>query len=331
MQIVTQRDQSQPSPVAVPKRRILCATDLSLRSERAMRRAALLARQMNAEVHFVHAVSDRLSGRILRAKVNRAYALLLSQSERLVRHAPENVTTAVRLGKPLDVLIAEAREYQPDLIVMARPNRRRLDAITGTTAERMIRGGGCSVLLVAGSSEGPYKRVVLATDASSTSTHVIRTVQDMGMLEHAYAWVVHAFGMPYHHIVTSDSFHTYEDLLLQTEWNSAARRDVIESLDDAGIDLTRVHITTEQAQPLTAIQRSIDQVQPQLLVIGVSRWLALKRILAGSVADQVFRTVNCDVLAIAPSSAAKMWDSLRSPVLSGGARREVAGAAHRQA
>lgn len=287
----------------LPKPRILCATDLSVRSARAMQRAGLLARQMNAETFFVHAVSDRLAGRVLRMKVNRAYMRLASESESVMKHAPYDATAAVRLGKPLDVLIAAARDYKPDLIVVARPKRRRLDAMLGTTAERIIRGTGCSVLLVGNTAEQAYERVVLATDLSSTSKQVTRTASKMGVLENADAWVVHAFGLPDRDLATIDSFSYAEGVPPQIHWHSTARRDVLHSLRDAGVDLKRVHVSTEQGRPLTAIQRAMHEMQPELLVIGVSRWLALKRILAGSVADQVFRSVTCDVLAISPAAA----------------------------
>jgi nucleotide-binding universal stress UspA family protein len=291
----------------IPKPRILCATDLSARSERAMQRTALLARQMNAEAFFVHAVNDSLAGRVLRSKVNRAYARLTFQSERLMKHAPENAMAAVQLGKPVDVLIAAAREYNPDLIVLAQPKRRRLEAIVGTTAERIIRGTHCSVLLVSNSAERAYERALLATDLSSTSAHVTRTAVNMGVLKNAYMWVVHAFGMPYHDLAAADNLDHIEDMARQINWHSMARQDVLRSLDDAGVDLTRVHVSTELARPLTAIRRALDAGQPELLIIGVGRWLALKRLLVGSVAHQVLRSVNCDVLAIAPPPAERKW------------------------
>ncbi|HEY0939694.1 MAG TPA: universal stress protein [Steroidobacter sp.] len=304
--------QSAALPTHVPKRRILCATDLTARSARAMKRAAMLAQQMDAQAHFVHTVSDLLAGRVLRSKVNRAYARLTEQSDRLMRHAPYDCTAAIQLGKPINGLIEAARELNPDLIVMAQPKRRRLDAMIGTTAERVIRATGCSVLLTAGDAERPYERVVLATDLSPTSMHVTRTAVDMGVLTSAETWVVHAFGLPYHDIATSDSFkvdqlNLVDGLARQARWHEAARRDVLRNLDDAGADLERVHILTEQASAPNAIRRALDLVQPELLVIGVSRWFALKRILIGSVADQVFRSANCDVLAIAPAAAEKQW------------------------
>lgn len=303
---VQQTWQRMAVAAGMPRRRILCATDLTTRSDRAMQRAALLAWQMNADVHFVHALNDKLAGRVLRSKVIRASNRLALHSQRLMQHAPESVTSEVQLGSPVDILIAAAREYKPDLIVIARPRRRSLDTMLGTTAERVIRGTGCSVLLVGSAAERPYERMVLATDLSSSSAHAARTAVNMGMLKNASTWVVHAFGLPYQDIATADDFDI-DGLTAKTMWHSTARRNVLQSLDDAGVDVARVHVSTELSRPLTAIRRVMDQAQPELLIIGVSRWPALKRILIGSVAHQVFRGVSCDVLAIAPPPAERKW------------------------
>lgn len=284
-----------------PQRRLLFATDLTARSERAMQRAGLLARQMNAKVFFVHAVDDSAPGRVVWMKVNRAYARLVSESERAMKHAPHDATAAVRLGKALEVVIAAAREYKPDLIVMATPKRRRLDALIGTTAERVIRSTGHSVLVVGGTAARAYERIVLATDLTSRSERVTRTLVGMGMLKNAQTWFVHAFDLPYHHVAAVGAFNARHGIASDT------RRDVLKTVGDAGADLARVHVLTEQARPLGAIERAMERVQPELLVIGVSRWFALKRILVGSVADQVFRGVDCDILAISPSLTGTKW------------------------
>jgi nucleotide-binding universal stress UspA family protein len=256
---------------------------------------------MNAEVHFVHAVAELLSGRVLLMKVNRAYGRLKSESERAMKHAPHAGTAAVRIGTPLEVLTAAAREFKPDLIVIARPKRRRLDAAIGTTAERIIRSTGCSVLVVGSAAQRAYERVAVATDLTSRSVHVTRTLADMGMLKSADTWFVHAFDLPYHHAAAVGTFNARAGIASQ------AKHDVLQTLGDAGVDLARVHVLTEQARPVDAIQHAMERVQPELLVIGVSRWFALKRILVGSVADQVFRGVNCDILAISPSLTGMKW------------------------
>ena len=59
--------------------RIVCATDFTARSDLALSRAVLLARQTGARLTLVHAVDPRQSQRQVRAQVNRAYVQLLSK------------------------------------------------------------------------------------------------------------------------------------------------------------------------------------------------------------------------------------------------------------
>jgi nucleotide-binding universal stress UspA family protein len=63
-------------------------------------------------------------------------------------HAPHNARVSVRHGTPVHAITESACEWQPDLIVMARPRQRPLDVILGTAAERVIRATGRPVLLV---------------------------------------------------------------------------------------------------------------------------------------------------------------------------------------
>ena len=178
------------------RRRLLCAVDLTERSDEAMRRTALLAKQLNAHVMFMHAVDDSHSGRVIRMKVNRAYVRLHALSERVMRGASADTIVSVRLGKPLDAIAETARDWTPDLIVMAAPRRRRLDLILGNTAERVIRNTDCPVLVVRRPALSAYNGVVLATDLSITAEHTARTAGDVGVLENGIACVVHAFGAP---------------------------------------------------------------------------------------------------------------------------------------
>ena len=289
------------------RKRVLCATDLSPRSDQAMLRAALLARQMNAQALFVHAVDDSQPGRTIRMKVNRAQVRLLSQSERAMKHAPKDAEISVRLGKPVQVIAAASAEWNPDLVVMAAPRKRRLDVVVGTTAERVIRATHRPVLIVSGAATGAYENVVLATDLSPTSAHVARTAVDMGLLANAYAWLVHAFAPPYQGMITTEAVLEEQLTEHKRRWRDAISRELVRELEEAGVDPTRVHIAAEPARPLDAIERALERARPELLVIGVSRWFMLKRLLVGSVADQVLRKINCDVLAISPAASRKTW------------------------
>lgn len=287
--------------------RMLCATDLTQRSDDAVRRAAMLAKQMNGEVLFVHAVSEVRSGRIMRMKVNRAHVRLLSQSERAMRHAPSDAHTAVRIGQPVEAIAAAAEEWSPDLIVMAAPTQRRFDALIGTTAERVIRATQRPLLIVSEPADEQYEKLVIATDLSENSTHAARTIGRMGLLERAHAWIVHGFD-PLNHGL-SNQFGALGDNVIerQRQWREAISRQVAQHVRDAGVDRRRVQILAEPAAPLSAIRNALERARPQLLVIGVSRWFMLKRLIIGSVADQVLRSITCDVLAIPPSVSRVPW------------------------
>lgn len=138
----------QPLGKLTLARRILCATDLTDRASAAERRASLLAQQLGAEVMYVHALPLALSRRVRRLSFARAHVQLLSRAERAMAHAPHNARVSVRYGTPVQAITECACEWQPELIVMARPRQRPLDLIFGTAAERVIRATGRPVLIV---------------------------------------------------------------------------------------------------------------------------------------------------------------------------------------
>jgi nucleotide-binding universal stress UspA family protein len=285
------------------RKRLLCVIDLGTRTNDLVARAALLAQRMQAQVMFVHAVSGAYSGRVLRMKVNRAHAQLLSIAERAMKHAPQDANVGVRIGKPLAVITEAAKEWDADLIVMSAPRRRRLDYLLGTTAERVIRATQRSVLVVSQPMKGPYSRLVLASDRTWTARHVASTAVSLGVLENAHAWVVHGYMPPYEGMITRDALDEEQHARNQLIVRERMHRELVEDLVAAGVDLRHVNVRAEPASPFRVIRSTLETTSAELLVIGTSRWFALKRLLFGSVADEVFRSVECDVLAVAPAFA----------------------------
>jgi nucleotide-binding universal stress UspA family protein len=285
------------------KRRLLCAADLTTRSDAALLRTAFLARTMDAEVMLVHAVDDSQSGRVLRMKVNRAKVRLMTHAERVMPHA--DAESVVRLGKPLQVITSVAREWEPDLIVMAAPRRRSFDQLLGTTAERLTVAARRPVLLVSRPAQASYGRVVFASDLSTTSAYAARAAADLGVLENSSTWAVHAFDPTYPGLIAADE--RTERLIEEHKrrWRHEVRRELLHQLERAGIDRDRVQLSAQAAEPVEAIERVIERVRPDLLLIGVSRWLTLKRMLIGSVSHQLLRTISCDILAVPPPRVRK--------------------------
>lgn len=284
------------------ERRILCATDLGLRSDRAVRRAAVLAKRLNARVLFLHVVRERQPERVVHLKANRARVRLMVQAEKAMSHAPDLASVEIHIGKPRKVIAEIAAEWNADLIVLASPISRRYDRILGTTAERIIRSVACPVLLVNQEPMESYKQIAVASDLSATSARVAQAVRRLGVLDEAFAWFVHASEPAFNGSPAEEPAALEELEHRRARWRDVVSAELSAQLAGAGLDLSRVRIAAEFASPLDGIEEIIEKLDPELLVIGTSRWFVLKRMLLRSVAHQILKRVSCDILAVPSQS-----------------------------
>lgn len=278
--------------------RIVCATDFAARSGFAVSRAVLLAQQTGARLTLVHAVDPRKSGRNLRAQINRAYVQLLSKVDQAFGSASAAIDIAVRAGSPLDVIARVANESNADLVVLAAPQRRRFDSIFGTTAERLLRAIKRPVLVVHREAQSSYGRVAMAVDLSNTSLPMIQAAARLGMLHDAETTLLHATNPPHEGMLKNAGVdeRTIDDF--RQGWRDDARLRVQAMVTAAEMAIERTRILVRMESPAAAIRRVLEQEQPDLLTIGASRWLLIKRLLIGSVTDSLLRTSMCDVLVV---------------------------------
>jgi universal stress protein E len=284
------------APFARP--RVLCASDLTSRSEAAVLRAAAIAQQLDADVLLIHVVGDRQSDRVTQLKANRARVRLMVQADRAMKHAPSAAKIEVHLGKPTKLIPEIAREYGADLVVLAMPSARSASALIGSSAERILRAIDCPVLFVSGDPATHYEKVAVATDLSELSIRAAQTVAQMGLLTDARVWFVHAFEPPLTGMTTDQVTAAQHLEAWRRERSSLIHAQLMPELQEAGFDLSRVHIVATPARPLEAIEHVIEHADPQLLIIGTGRWLMLKRLLLSSVAHQILSKVRRDVLAV---------------------------------
>lgn len=142
-------------------RRILLPTDGSHCSERAARQGLELARQLGAQVCFLHAVEDPLQGYVAEGvayipqvgeELERAGRELLERW--LERAETAGVPATVRLvhGSPSDALHEAEKDH--DLVVMGTHGRRGLARwMFGSVAETALRRAEIPYLLVRGDDE----------------------------------------------------------------------------------------------------------------------------------------------------------------------------------
>jgi nucleotide-binding universal stress UspA family protein len=239
-------------------------------------------------------------------QANRAYVELLSQVDRAFGSAAGFIDVVVRRGEPRNVIAQTAIEWDADLIVVAAPQSRRLDAIVGTTAERLIRTAKRPVLVVHREMQGVYQNVAIATDLSNASVPMLRTAVRLGALDQASATVVHAIHPSYDDMMRSAGLDESAIGLWHRSSQTGARQRLQAIIAAAGLDPQSVRAIVRSDPPAKAIRNVLESERPELLAIGASRWFLLKRLLIGSVADRLLRAASCDMLVIPHRSAVLM-------------------------
>ncbi len=285
-------------------KRILVASDLSERSQGALQRAISLAKQFGWELSVLHVVDDDRPRTLIDAELRATeVALRDALSRGAVGELVGEPTVSVVPGDPFRSIVDEANRFEVDLIVMGSHRKRLLgDIFTGTTIERVTRLGGRPVLMVNREGVAPYLKVLAAVDLSEASAHALKTAQGLGLLDLERDAAIHGFvplgeSMMYYAGVERERVDEHVEVSA-----SQARAAVTKFLSDNGFDRLSNVLLIEKGTPFEAIEAGISQLQPDLLVIGTRGHGGLKRILLGSVADQVLRRVECDVLAVPPEA-----------------------------
>lgn len=103
---------------------ILVATDFSARSDRALRRATLLARQSGATLSLIHVVDDDQARRIIDSERSAATELLSEQAATLTKIDGVPCDARVIVADPFAGIIRAAEESAPDLLVGLIVDRR---------------------------------------------------------------------------------------------------------------------------------------------------------------------------------------------------------------
>jgi nucleotide-binding universal stress UspA family protein len=284
-------------------RRLLAATDLSSRSDRALRRAALLARQLDAELLLLHAVDDDQPASLVEAERREAWSLLRAQAAGLpdVQAAPP--TPLVEAGDPFEVVLQVADARSAALIVLGEHRRQPLrDIFAGTTVERVMRHGRRPVLMVNQPTAGPYRHLLAATDLSPHAARAIRAAMRLGLLEGADLTLLHAYepaGLGALALADAPpaSIAAHE---------AAEARTAAAALADFAAPLDLPHPPERRVAPgraATVIKDMAARLRPDLLLIGTAGAGFLRRAVIGSVAAEVLGAVRCDVLAVPPDGA----------------------------
>ena len=277
--------------------RILAATDFSARSDRAIRRAVLLAKQFSAAMAIVHVVNDDQPEPLIKAESAAAKKLLGALCRSLKDLDGVTCGMELRSASAFQGILDAARDYAADLVVVGAHRRQVLrDLVIGTTAERVIDFGECPVIMVNAVPAGFYRRVLVAADFSDHSAHATRTVCLLGLGREAHVTVMHAFQTPGDTLIGGSVMSNPERSRTLEQASAEAAERLSTFLRN--LDIKPSSIRLKHGPPATKIRECAREEGAELIVLGTRGYSGLKSIIWGSVSEEVLRLADLDVLTI---------------------------------
>ncbi|WP_161828481.1 universal stress protein [Steroidobacter agaridevorans] len=275
--------------------RLLCATDLLPKSERAIDRAGMLAEELGAELSLLHVVSPTASERVLEQSLQIAMNRMRSRARPpLWRHGSEP-KIIVRTGNPARLICDTVAQEQSGLLVVG-PHERRdvLEGLSGTIAEKVLAARKSPLLFVQTSADVSYRNVLFAVDLSAEAELAVRAAETLVLSRDARATAIHVCVPPLRGMVPSTTA-ALRATVAQRQLTGA----IHDLLTRASADCSRYDVVVEEGHPIPALLRAVETHRPQLLVMGTRAMGRMRRALLGSVANQLLKeVVDCDVLVV---------------------------------
>lgn len=278
---------------------ILVGTDLSQRSALAFARAHGLAAASGCRLALIHVADPDLTPEPAEEMIRHAHARMSVMAREAGPPFAEAIVTA---GDAYEAILETAAARGDDLIVLgaARP-RRLLASFSGTTVERVIRGGNRPVLMVCRSPEGPYARIVAATDLSDAAADAIRAAAGLGLLAGAQVTLAHAYQPIVEHLAGYGGMRMEDIAREKSAEASRLRRRLtafVRRLGPLDVHFRKVLLEGPAAESLIAL---VAHERADLIVLGTRGLSGIRRFVLGSVAASVLADPPCDVLAVPPA------------------------------
>lgn len=281
---------------------ILAATDFSTRSNRALRQAGLLAQSCSAQLTVLHVVDDDQPAALVEMESREAERILAEQIAAMPELQGVQVRPMLTPGDPFDGVLKTAAAIGASLIVMGSHRKQLLrDIFIGTTVERVIRTGPFPVLMVQHEAQRRYEKILAPVDMSDQSASALRVGQTAGLITATSTTLLHAFlPVAKGKLFIADAGHATIDSYVASE-RQAAMDKLGAFLSANGLAGLGLPVRVEEGAAFDMISRAVEEMRPDLLIMGTHGRSGFLKSLLGSVTEEALRSLNVDILVVPPA------------------------------
>ncbi|WP_341864190.1 universal stress protein [Gymnodinialimonas sp. 57CJ19] len=275
-------------------RNIVVGIDLSARSDRAIDRAANLARQFSAALHIVHVIDDELPKSVVDLQRDSVKALLTRQTAK--QDAFTNIDTNIHLllGDPSTAILTFAEQQSADLIVLGTQRALGLlERFRGTTVARIAAASQIPTLVVAAPVCGAYERPVVGVDFSVCSGNAARLAAKLAADQKLT--LVNAYHIPFK-MLTANTTASGEVSMKDAQRAEAELKEPMAAFENDLAIAEPVEWVLVEGHPTAVLQQTTRRMGADLVSVGPHARSWLSKALIGSTAEDLLTEPPCDVL-----------------------------------
>lgn len=276
---------------------IAVATDFSARSDHAVLRAKLIARKTGAKLALIHIVDDDQPGEVIASSQGIAMSVL----QGIVRALEDDGVAAapiVGVGDIARGILAAADAVGAELVVVGPHRKRPSDVFIGTTVERVIRRSERPLLVAAGPPPKHHRRTLLAVDFEDASKAAARAALDLGVFDHTDVVVMHAFDALGDGPMLRTVLHPSEVDDHRASERLRAMTALHGLLAELSLPVSTTRVVAMNGSPARTILESAEHEAADLIIVGTSQRKGFARLLVGSIAEDVIRDTQRDILIV---------------------------------
>jgi nucleotide-binding universal stress UspA family protein len=277
--------------------RVLAGVDFSRAARDAFDYALALCARSGAELIAVHAVRpDRPFSWHARARMT-----LMERLRADAARADVPFTERIQSGDAAEIILLHARSLQPDAIVVGTHQRGGIDRLrAGSVAERVAARAAVPVLLVPQrrrlSPAPPFRHAAVAVDFSSASDRAIEQALALAAGPSSRLTLIHV--VPGFSSAVRPYLDGYAVMPYQDERIHEARQRLRLAAASARTAGMSVDTRVVSGDTSSEINRMVDTIGADALVVGVPKRGAMSRAVFGTTAARLLRSVEVPLLAV---------------------------------
>lgn len=273
------------------KFQFLLPLDESVYTEIAADNAIILAKMYNADVSTVYVVDTGIfeDPEDIKTQTEFGNTLLDKYGQYFSDKGVDIVKGSLLVGSPFNEIIKIQKDIDASLIILGAP-----DSKLGSTAERVVRGARCHVLIARKKTAGdePYKHIFVPVDGS----------EDAGYAARFAASIAHRS------CANLTACHIIQNIKKLSEGKMITRK-VIDLAESKGMKAASI---VREGKISEEILKAIDSEQFDLTVIGYTGRGRISRLILGSVSEKVIRSTSCSVLVVKSLRTEKVYTVQKS-------------------